>query len=715
MLRALAWKEWREQRPLVIAGVALAATMPVMLFTVATATMQGFSSSRLADLTVLAFALLMWPMFAAAAGAGTFANESSGRTFGFLLSRPVARRNIWVAKVALAALATTAVIAASWAVANVVSWLAGKPGAADPSLAVFGGAFTVIENPVLGPVGLYLCFSAAVFLSARVGRPLAATIGALAITMFTLIMLIALWPRVGLIRSFQGTWTAAEALVAATLLLVLSLRRFTSGEAGTASSLARTLSSAALVMVLTAAAGFAPAVYADVFADLDRVVTRDFALSPSGDAAVVTGAQYPSVMGSLWRLPDEAQRAGGGTEQRASLRLTRRLAFSPFFSPDGEWVYYFTARGLLGTVSGDVDLRAVRIDGTEDRQVIDNMGEVRDATRQGWPRPARESAASPDGSRVVFGQGWWGEGAMAIDLEQGTARKIVDPVVAGDLEFIWQTGEPIAWSGDDEVVFHVRAWGPNRDLYHAIVAYDIAADRGAPRFALRRSNADFSWPFAFPSVVFGPYLPGSRLPVQVLDFTRSGRSGDYFYELDVVDTNTGEFENIEDFPCGHPGAAVSADGNVVAHRRFASCVRAENGDLEGVDPVLVIRDLQTGSVEEISDWGDPVPGKRLRYIGVSPSGSRVSLYVGQERGATVFKIVEADRTVRTMNVRHFFGAALLSPSSAPRWIDEDHMMVRYSARRSSQYLRFAAAAVLDVNDGSVVHEFIIPYTSGTIY
>ena len=29
MLRALVWKEWREQRPLVLAGVALAAVMPV--------------------------------------------------------------------------------------------------------------------------------------------------------------------------------------------------------------------------------------------------------------------------------------------------------------------------------------------------------------------------------------------------------------------------------------------------------------------------------------------------------------------------------------------------------------------------------------------------------------------------------------------------------------------------------------------------------------
>ncbi len=712
MLRALVWKEWREQRPLVIAGVALAAVMPVMLFTVATATMPGFSNRRLADLTVLAFVLLMWPMFTAAAGAGTFANESSGRTLGFLLSRPVARRNIWVVKVALAAFAITVVIAASWVIVNVVSWLAGAQGAANPSLAAVDGA---LDESVIALLGLYLCFSAAVFLSAHVGRPLAATIGGLAITMLTVVILIVLWPRVGLLTSFSETWIKVEALVAATMLLALSLHRFTSAEAGTASSLARTLSSVALMIAVTAAVGFAPALYADIFADLDRAVTYDFALSPSGDTAVVTAAQYPSMKGSLWRLPDEAQGADGGAEQLAPRRLTRRLAFSPFFSPDGQWVYYFTAR-RPGMVSGDVDLRAVRIDGAEDRLVIGNMGEVRDVTRQGWPRPAEDSVASPDGSRVVFGPAWWGEEAMVIDLERGTARKIVvDPTPEGGREFLWQTAEPVAWSRDDDVVFHVRAGHANYDYYHAIVVYDIAAEGGASRFALRRSDTNFFSPFYFPSVVFGPYSPGLRLPVQLRDFTRSHPSGDSFWELAVVDTDTGGLENIEDFPCEHPRAAVSADGNVVAYRRFASCVQAEDGDLEGVDPVLVIRNLQTGGVEEYLDGDDRASTESFYYIGVSPGGSRVSLYVGNERGASVFKIIEADRTVRTINVRRVLGGALLWLASVPRWIDEDHLMVRYSTRGSTRYLRFGVVVVLDVNDGSVVHEFVIPSSGGGVF
>lgn len=714
MLRALVWKEWREQRPLVVAGVALAVTMPVLLFAVATATMQGFSTRRLAELTTLAFALLMWPMFAAAAGAGTFANESSGRTFGFLLSRPVARRNIWAAKVALAALATTAVIAASWAVTQVVSWLAGAPGVANPSLAAFGGIFGPVESPVLGSLGLYLFFSAAVFLSACVGRPLAATIGALAISVFTLVMLIALWPRVGLVSSFQGTWTSAEMLFAATLMLVASLYRFTSGEVGTTLGFAKTMASVTLVMVATAAAGFAPTIYADIFADLDRAGTYDFVMSPSGDAAVVTSARYPSVKGSLWRLPDEAPRVGSSAQQPTPLRLTRRLAFSPFFSNDGQWVYYFTVRGLLGMVTGNVDLRAVRIDGTEDRRVADNLGKVANDSYREWGLSATNPVASPDGSRLVFKGDWWEGGPMLIDLERGTSRVIDGLMIDGDLDVTWQEGRPIAWSNDDEVVLHVRTWGRDDTLYYSLVTYDVAAGRASSQSAVR-SNTRYSWPFYFPSVVFGPYVPGSRLPVQLVHVAPSSPSRGYRYELAVLDTATGGLETIEESRCGYPGAAVSADGNVVAHRRFTSCVETDYGDLEGVDPILVIRDLRAGSVDEIPDWGDSVPGETLGYIGVSPSGSRVSLYIGQERGESIFRIVDADRTVRTIRTRARFGGVLLGLSSAPRWIDEDHVTVRYAGRRSSGVLRFGAAVVLDVNDGSIVHEFVIPSRGRRIY
>ena len=100
---------------------------------------------------------------------------------------------------------------------------------------------------------------------------------------------------------------------------------------------------------------------------------------------------------------------------------------------------------------------------------------------------------------------------------------------------------------------------------------------------------------------------------------------------------------------------------------------------------------------------------------MSPSGNRVSSYVGHERGASIFKIVEADRTVRTINVRRFLGGAILDLASVPRWIDEDHLMVRYSTSGSTRYLRFGVVVIFDVNDGSVVHEFGIPSSDRSFF
>jgi len=102
MLRALAWKEWREQRALVVAGVVLALTMPVLVVAASTAAATPLTMRRLADVVPVIFAVLLWPMIAFAAGSATFANESGQRTLGFLASRPVSFRSIWLAKVSLA-------------------------------------------------------------------------------------------------------------------------------------------------------------------------------------------------------------------------------------------------------------------------------------------------------------------------------------------------------------------------------------------------------------------------------------------------------------------------------------------------------------------------------------------------------------------------------------------------------------------------------------
>ncbi len=712
MLRALIWKEWREQRPLVIAGIALSTLMPFVLFAVAAATMPRFNGQRLADMTVVAFALLMWPMFAASAGAGAMANEMSGRTLGFLLSRPVSRALVWATKVALAATSVLFVMAISMLVARLMHWGAGTPAAADPSLVVLGGdLFRPTQRHFLGVPSLYLCFAVAVFLSGRVARSLAAAIGALAATGLFLTMLAALWPRVGLISSFRGTWVTTEILFAGTLLLTLSFRRFAAAGAGRTSRFAGTVLVGSAVMVATAVVGFVPALYADTFADLDRAVTRDFAMSFDGTAAVVTAAKYPAVVGSLWRLPDEVEPRSFGSSHNEPLRLTGRPAFAPFFSLDGAWVYYFTASAPWGVPGGEADLRAVRIDGSEDRLVIESVETIRRTSRQGWPVSARGQILSASGSMAAFEEGWWGGEALVLDLKRGTARKIGN-WLTGDVDSTWETGTPVGWTQEGELVFHVtRRRRTNSDSVQAIVKHDV--ETGRTETLLLRDNAGEHWEFPrlwFPFVAPRPHTLSPQIPIQVYTEQPPGdrtiEAG--VYELARIDVDTGEIDLAERFPCGHPFAAVAGNGNVVAHRRFRSCLEEEDGGLIGTDPILVVRDLEAGVVEEFDHWGEELGERTLHFIRVSPRGERVSVSIGHEMGPSGFHILDGDRSVRTLELRRFVDGVLTGPRSAPEWIDDDHVLVRYRARGPTRYLIFALAVVFNVDDGTVAHEFIIP-------
>jgi len=720
MLRALVWKEWREQRSLMVAGTALAATLPLLMFVVATMTLPRVSGQGLADVTMLAFVLMLWPMFVAAAAAGTFANEATGRTTGFLLSRPVSRSRIWLAKVGLAAGAALIVVAASLVVGQLLQWVVGAPGAAEASLVVLRGYLGRTEDLVAGVPSLFLCFCAATFLSARVARPFAAAIGGLATTVAMLAMIAFLAPRVGLLSSVQSSWVAAETTLAAAVLLALSRRQFVRGESLTTSSLRRTAAILALVAVGVIAAGFLPALYADTFADLDRAVTREFALSPDGSAAVVTASQYPALFGSLWRLPDEVTSVGQSDAAAEPLRLTRRMAFSPFFGHDDEWVYYFTERSFMGAVGGSVDLWAARIDGSGERLVVEAVGRVAETNSRGWPRAVSTPAVSRDGARVAFANGWWGYEPLLIDLERGKAAVVTDLMTDVDPLLVDEYGDPIAWTQTGELLFSVRrAADDTTEQAHAIVAYDVDAGR-ATALRSREVRRGGSWAlprFLLPTSAPHGYLPGVQLPllIHVEERSRGGDGFNGYWELAVADLSDGSVERVESFPCGYPGAAVSADAAVVAYRRHTRCEEDDDDDLVGVDPILVVRDLAGGTTREIREWGGrwniDRPGLLIEDIAVSPSGRRTALYLRRRNdGPGEYLFVEADGTTRSIDMHRFIDNLRRSPRTTPRWLDEDHIFLRYSAPWRSNYLGIAAAVVMDVNDGAVKHEYLIPPT-----
>ena len=69
MLKALAWKEWREQRPLVLTGLGVSAVLPLFMMAGMMATTANRNFSNIIDIMGLALLFFVWPLIAAATGA----------------------------------------------------------------------------------------------------------------------------------------------------------------------------------------------------------------------------------------------------------------------------------------------------------------------------------------------------------------------------------------------------------------------------------------------------------------------------------------------------------------------------------------------------------------------------------------------------------------------------------------------------------------------
>ncbi len=127
MFRALVWKEWKQLRPLLFAGIGLGALLPLVLVAGAEAGRRGLSplgrlsaySTRelFVDLLPGMLGLALWPSMALLATAQAYCGDRAAGTEWFLLERPVPRRGIWTARLiaVLSMVATLAVgTAALW-------------------------------------------------------------------------------------------------------------------------------------------------------------------------------------------------------------------------------------------------------------------------------------------------------------------------------------------------------------------------------------------------------------------------------------------------------------------------------------------------------------------------------------------------------------------------------------------------------------------------
>lgn len=231
--RALLWKEWREQRPIVITGLVLAAMMPFFLIAGASTMKRELDLHALANTMPLILAVVMWPLLAAACGAATISSEIGDGTIGFLLSRPASRRRVWLVKVAMAALALVVIIAGSLAVVALFDAIA--PGDAPESVMQqldlvqgYDGTQTFAMVCLTG--GVMLLFASAVFFSTFLSRAMTAAAAGVVTSLAIVSLIFVVWSRFDLIPRFEPGLVAVELGAAAVLILLASLYVFARGE-----------------------------------------------------------------------------------------------------------------------------------------------------------------------------------------------------------------------------------------------------------------------------------------------------------------------------------------------------------------------------------------------------------------------------------------------------------------------------------------------------
>ncbi len=71
MLRALVWKEWRQQRSIVAVGAGLGFILPAIVYLVGQTASNRMYAIDFAELMPFLMAIFVWPLFAAIVGATT--------------------------------------------------------------------------------------------------------------------------------------------------------------------------------------------------------------------------------------------------------------------------------------------------------------------------------------------------------------------------------------------------------------------------------------------------------------------------------------------------------------------------------------------------------------------------------------------------------------------------------------------------------------------
>jgi len=400
--RALVWKEWREQRPVALAGLALAILLPLILVAATARAPRPLDAAALAGLLPGLYLWFLWPLFAAATGASTFAGEIGDGTLGYLLSRPVSRPRVWLVKVTLAFLTSLVILAGALVVAWVVGLMAREAaGSSFAETLRVGGAANLLVVPAT-----LLLFASSVLFSTFLSRSMNAAAAGLAAALLILAGLFALWDTLGLEPRLALTWSMIDIALAAALALLGSLLIFSRGELLRGRGMGRLVAMAGAMVVGGSGLLAIPVVaWYDQLAP-SEALALDRLLSPAGDAVVLTVTSPHRQSPRIW----VAHTDGSGLEH-----LTAAGAFDPSMAPDGRWVAYFSQGGVLGWPASGLELRIIRSDGAEERRLA--------TLRHDRQSPGSSATSfSPDGNHIA---GLMGSSLVIVPAAGGGAGDAV--------------------------------------------------------------------------------------------------------------------------------------------------------------------------------------------------------------------------------------------------------------------------------------------------
>ncbi len=579
MLRALAWKEWREQRPLVLAGLGIAALMPFVLAAGTSAMSRRVDLASLAEVLPVVFAALLWPIVAAAAGASTVANEIGDRTLEFLLSRPIPRWKLWAVKVLLAAASTLIVVTGSLVIVWSLRLATGEASRLETSIthllqASRGGLFAVI---VLAG-GSLLVFAASVFCSTGFSRPLSAAAAGLAVSLLIVSAILFVWVRLDLQPRLEPQWIGGEIGLAAALVLIGSLFLFARGEMLRGRAARRRIALAASVALGALALASVPLIHAQVRLSPSAAVLLDPVLGPAGDAAVTTAMRKDGISPQVWLIR---------TDGTGMTRLTGRLSFAPVFSPDGKWIAYLSQRSALGLRSDELYVRLVRQDGSGDRLL------ARLSPNESWfPYRSPDLIFSPGGSKVALVTD------RSVTVVTTDGRELFTTEIRQSPMQIRR--QVVGWArGGRELLLLSTGWRPRTSC--TLRAYDVESGEARVVYNLEEGWAPL--PFGWNA---RSNTGWSRVPLTV----SSDAPGTGANRLLLIDVDTRAVETITSAAC-HGAAHLSADETLLA---YATCREDEGRKLFEVHR----RDLTTGEDLTLARLEGPFPS-----VSLSPAGDRI--------------------------------------------------------------------------------------------